>query len=257
MLLFVCLYLLLATGVSAQSNSDTAYPEVDTTYSESYEQTTPEITAVEDVENQSSVPDTATLRSVPDSVISDLRKQKAFEYANDPEYWLKDPPSENNGGVPGFLDWVFSSRGVRMLFYVIIGTILVFAVYRIIVNNSLFYRSSKTISTTAVGEEEDIEDENLEAKLQQAITDKDYRKATRYIYFNLLRKLDTKGWIRYHSQATNQDYLAQVSQYSIAGDFRFHTQVYEYVWYGGFELNENQFAIVNNNYSKMTKVIGV
>ena len=99
-----------------------------------------------------------------------------------------------------------------------------------------------------------MEDDNLDEKIKKAIADKDHRKAVRYLYFKTLRQLDQRGWIRYHAQATNYDYITQISSYPVAGDFKFLTQVYDYVWYGGFELTEEQFGIVHSNFQKIYKV---
>src|SRR5687768_13745111 len=37
------------------------------------------------------IPDTLSFRKVADSIPARLKKQKDFEYANDPEYWIKKP----------------------------------------------------------------------------------------------------------------------------------------------------------------------
>lgn len=202
-------------------------------------------------------PDTVTFRAVPDTIVTALQKRKEFEYANDPEYWLKNKEREDTDSrSAGFLEWLFFNPGVKIAMYILLAAVLGFAVYKVIVNNNLFYRGAKKkLAEAAVGEEIEMETD-LESKIAKAIQVKDYRKAVRYLYVKSLRELDQKSLIRYHAQATNYDYLAQVSEFKFAGKFSFLTQVYDYVWYGGFEMTDDQFDKVLKDFNDFFKEIG-
>ena len=209
----------------------------------------------EAIESIPRLPDTIIFRSVPDSTLAQLKSQREFEYANDPEYWIKKKKKERtSNGLDNFLDWLFGSSVVRIIMYILLGLIILYTLYRIIENNNLFYNSSKRTINNTSEDAVEMEDDNLDEKIKKAIADKDHRKAVRYLYFKTLRQLDQRGWIRYHAQATNYDYITQVGSYPVATDFKFLTQVYEYVWYGGFELTEEQFGIVHSNFLKIHKV---
>ena len=209
-------------------------------------------------EQVSRLSDTIAFRSVPDTAVNRLKKEKEFEYANNPAYWIRKEDDQNESKGSGyFLIWLFSSSAVRIIMYLLLAAVIIFTIYRIIINNNLFYTSSKSIKEAAGEEKNEMEDEALDEKITAAILAKEYRKAVRYSYFKTLRGLDAKGWIRYHAQATNYDYLVQFSKHSMASEFGFLTRVYEYVWYGGFELSENQFDMVQNNFQKMYKSLGV
>ena len=201
------------------------------------------------------LPDTIIFRSVPDTTLARLKSQKEFEYANDPEYWIKEKKKERSSkGIDNFIEWTFGSSVIKILMYIFLGLIILYTLYRIIDNNNLFYNSSKRTIKNMSEDAVEMEDDNLDEKIRMAIADKDHRKAVRYLYFKTLRQLDQRGWIRYHAQATNYDYIIQVGSYPVSGDFKFLTQVYEYVWYGGFELTEEQFGIVYSNFQKVYKV---
>src|SRR5215204_180758 len=84
------------------------------------------------------------LRSVPDTTVERMKRDKSFAYANDPAYWTK----ERKVYRKGFWDYVFnffSSDLVRVIFYILIGALIVFVLYRVIVVNELliFYSSKK------------------------------------------------------------------------------------------------------------------
>lgn len=203
--------------------------------------------------------DSIVFRSVPDTTVNRLKTAKEFEYANDPEYWIKKKEEQKESrGIGSFLEWLFGSAAVKTVMYLLLTAILLYTIYRIIVNNNLFYVSAKKrkeiIDEEADGE---MQDDILEEKIADAIRNKEYRKAVRYLYLKTLRGMDAKGWIQYHAQATNYEYLNQIGTRSVAPEFGFATQVYEYVWYGGFELSEEQFTKVYMNYQKINNALGI
>jgi hypothetical protein len=204
-------------------------------------------------EEKEVVPVDPELRKVPDTTVNRFQKDEAFIYANDPAYWTKaekkeeeeedDRPGRNRVG--DFL----SDSTVRTIIYIILGVILVLIIYRIVVVNNLFMTpaSRKRIEENEEPETE-IDDNSLDTKVQKAILEKNYRLAIRFMYLKTLRSLNEKGWIRYHAQGTNNEYINQVHHYGAGNEFRFLTHVYEYVWYGEFALTEEQFNKVQQSF---------
>jgi hypothetical protein len=192
------------------------------------------------------------LRKVPDSTVRRLKRDKAFAYANDDALLEKEEQREERqtstwDGAYRF----FSSDAVRVLMYVLLGLFLIFVIYRIIVVNNLYFiPSRKKLVHDDDGGEENISDENIDVKIRNAAAAGDFRTAIRYSYLKGLRLLNDKGWIRMHAQATNHDYLYQVSKYPVAGDFNFLTRVYDYVWYGEFVVNDEQYARLQTEFQK-------
>lgn len=193
------------------------------------------------------------MRQVPDSVVSQLKKKKEFAYANDPGYWSEkimvqeDPKPYRKGFWDYFYDF-FSNADVRMFFYLLIGAVLLFAIYRIaVVNNLYMTRRSKKVASEELGLEE-IESDDLDSRINKAVAEKNHRLAVRYLYLKALQLLNERGWIRFHAQATNYEYVIQMNKYPVAEEFRFLTSVYDYVWYGEFELKPEQFELVHNNF---------
>ena len=140
--------------------------------------------------------------------------------------------------------------------YCILAAIIIYAIYAIIVNNSLFYSSAKKYKTNSTEEMADISQDDLDARIHSAISGNDWRKAVRYLYLKSLKVLDQRGLIRYHPEATNYEYVNQLSNHPLASDFRFQTTVYEYVWYGEFELSQDRFQTVHANFLKLHKSNG-
>ncbi len=249
-----CVWLILLIPLSAatQTVGDTliSSPTIDTSA----------IYPVEEASDAGETPirlsDTVYFRSVPDSAVNRLKSSPDFEYANNPEYWVEEKEKESDSKGIGYLfEWLFTNPGVRMLMYLVLAAVLVYTVYKIVINNNLFYSASKKVKIAENFGEAEMMDDELDDKIGNAVSGKDYRNAVRFLYIKTLRNLNTRGWIQYHLQGTNYDYLNQVSNRSIAPDFGFLTQVYEYSWYGGFELSETQFETIYNNFKSLNKTI--
>ncbi|MHA4807644.1 DUF4129 domain-containing protein [Flavitalea flava] len=202
-------------------------------------------------------PEQPVLRTIPDSVIDRYRKDKAFAYANDLSYWVKEKDPVNNNGWLIFLERLLTSVWFRYLIYSLLGSILLFAIYKIVKENNLqlFFRNPpKAISDGA--EETELTVEDLEEKLEQAIKSGNYRLGVRYLFLKTLGLLDSRGMIHFHARTTNHDYLRQMKGNTQEPDFRYLIRAYEHVWYGDFSLNSEQFDRVNHYFQKFYKSIG-
>lgn len=200
------------------------------------------------------IPDTPAFRQVPDSVAAKLKKDKAFAYANDESYWAKEKVEEDEIPSRGF--WYhfydfFSRRGVRIVMYILIGLVFLFVIYRVIVQNNLYlFYFSKKMRKTDDEVITEAEHENIDDSIRKAIEAGNYRAGVRFLYIKSLQLLNARGWIRFHAQATNHEYVLQMSSNKHAQQFNFLTDVYDYVWYGEFELNNEQFSRVHGEFKK-------
>jgi hypothetical protein len=219
-----------------------------------------EETEDDDIEYKQHIPEPASLRQVPDSVVRRLKEEEEFAYANDPEYWAKMTPpkdgdyQERKSFGYRFFEF-FQGSGVKTFIYILLGVGLVLLIYRLIVVNNLLTTSTRRDEAAAEEEMADIDDNNLDGKIQAAIQEKNYRPAVRLMYIKALRALNEKGWIRYHAQSTNYEYVNQVQPYGVGNEFRFITHVYEYVWYGEFILSDAQFSQVQQNFQHFFNTI--
>ena len=225
-----------------------AAPVMDTSILDSDEEVTEEV---------AQIPVAPELRFVPDSVVKRIKGQKEFLYANDSTLWAKKEVKEEGPRSKSLLDRFydfFSGDTVRTITYIILGVLLVLLIYRIIVVNNLFLTRASQSRAGADGElVSEIDDTNLDARIQAAIADKNYRAAVRFMFLKSLRGLNEKGWIRYNPQATNHEYISQVTPYGVGKEFGFLTYLYEYVWYGEFVLSEDQFNKVHQNFQQFYK----
>ncbi|HVM89935.1 MAG TPA: DUF4129 domain-containing protein [Puia sp.] len=194
--------------------------------------------------------DTATLRIVPDTVVNIFKKNKDFEYANDPAY-LKKEPVNNEKGVGDYFFEFITGKGFRIFAYILIAAVLIFAFYKIVIANKLylFYSKPKKLSVAETGETE-LDTEDIDQKIEESWLANNYRFAIRYMHLKALRLLDENKLISFHVQATNHEYAYQLSKTKFGKDFLRLTNVYEYTWYGGFNLTEQQALVVKENFEQ-------
>ena len=210
-----------------------------------------------DKEGANSLPqDTAApvVRSIPDSIAAQWRKDPDFAYANDPAYWQQEHQDES----PGLLWRLLGSKVFRYIFWILLGGLLLYAIIRIIAENNmrLFYRSPGKKGGPAIREEQaDRVEEDLEGQLQHFLQIRDHRQAVRYLYLKSLRLLSDRGLIRLHQESTNREYLAQLGSDPHRDPFSDLTIAYEKVWYGEFPLNDGQFGRLHQYFEDFYKTV--
>jgi len=195
------------------------------------------------------------LRGVPDSVTDEQKNDPAFRYANDPSVW-KEEEQEKSDSFTGLARFL-SSKGFRYFIYCFLGAVLLFALYRIIVDNNLFFfyrRPSKAID--APMDEAELPEEDLDQLLQKAIGEKAFRPATRFYYLKTLRMLEHRQMIKWHVQTTDEEYARQMDRLPQGESFRFLMRAYERVWYGKFPVNEMQFDRLSQYFQDFYNTIG-
>jgi hypothetical protein len=182
--------------------------------------------------------DSITFRQVPDSTIARFKKNKDFAYANDPEF-LKKEPVDRGRGFGYYLLSFIASKWARAIIYILMAAALCYAFYKTVITNKfyLFYSSPKK-SIVPEGSNEDIYKGDFDIKINGAFELHNYRLAIRYMYLKSLKLLDLAGTIELNAHGTNEGYELQLRGTKFSKDFKYLTQVYEYIWYGGFTISK-------------------
>lgn len=204
----------------------------------------------------------ASYRQVPDSTAKRIRSQKDFEYANDPDYWTKKKRKERElkEATPRkrpepFLNFSGLSGVVRILIIAGFFILLAFLLYKLLGDRWPWQlKEAELKEEEEAAADETLDPNSLEAKIRETVAARKFRHAIRYTYLLTLRNLDAKGWIQYQAKSTNSSYVNQVRQFDPKGVFAYLTSIYDYVWYGEFELNEEQFSKVYKDFQSFTNI---
>jgi len=196
---------------------------------------------------------------VPHKKIEDFRNNNAFKYdkAKMPgiDFW-----SIFWYWVNKILEEIFSDSGpAPYIRYLVMLLVIAFVVYKIFGGNfsGLFSRNKKIQGKNGFEYfEEDIYQQDLDEKLSIAIQSKNYREAIRFYYIKLLKELDINKLIKWEAGKTNRDYQKELSKNPIFENFISLSGIYEYSWYGHFEVDENRFQNWQSSFLSAFKNMG-
>ncbi|MBL4664025.1 MAG: DUF4129 domain-containing protein, partial [Flavobacteriaceae bacterium] len=112
-------------------------------------------------------------------------------------------------------------------------------------------KSKETPSIFFTEEEEIIKTKNIKELVTQALEQQDYRLAVRYYYLLILKKLSEGEVIEYMFDKTNNDYIAEISSAEINIQFQKVTSLYDYIWYGNFEVTKSDYAVAQETFNHL------
>ncbi len=191
----------------------------------------------------------AQQRNIPDTVISKLKKEDEFWYAD--EAGKKSEKKENNKKTDTPLGQQSWFR--LMVWLVIIGGFTAFlATYLSGSNIGLFRKKKILISQNEQDGEmpEDIFAINYHKEIDKAAAIGNYRLAVRFMFLRLLKNMAEQKIIRYKEDKTNFDYLSELSSTSKYEQFFKVTRNYEYSWYGQFIISEEAYHLIKNDFDE-------
>lgn len=96
---------------------------------------------------------------------------------------------------------------------------------------------------------------DFEKLIQKSIESGENRLSIRYYYLWLLKKMSEKHLIEWDVEKTNSDYLYEIKDEAKKQDFAYLSYLYNNIWYGEFELDEETFAKARTAFEKSIKKI--
>ena len=179
----------------------------------------------------------------------DNYKGKKFDYDRVVKQKEIKPPSPPLFNFPTGL--------FQILMYIVLAAIVLIVIYLIIKNAGGFSFGSEkkkikfeTSDETELEDEENIANNDFLNLIKKAKSDKDFRKAIRYYHLWVLQSLADKKLIHWNKDKTDYDYFLELGQHLIKEDFSNGMYVYDYIWYGNFQLDADQFNIAESIFQR-------
>jgi hypothetical protein len=153
------------------------------------------------------------------------------------------------------IDKLFNTKGGKISFsifkYVLIIAVIVIIIFLLLKNDvrALFSGKSASVQIDFSEFEEDIHKINFNVLIEEAITKKDFRKAVRLHFLKLLKELTDKGLITWQIDKTNNDYSIELANSKYSSKFKELALLYEYIWYGDFQLDETNFKATISKFN--------
>ncbi|KRD58547.1 hypothetical protein ASE40_19670 [Flavobacterium sp. Root935] len=97
---------------------------------------------------------------------------------------------------------------------------------------------------------------DFEKLIKESIEAGERRIAVRYYYLWLLKVMAQHNYIEWDIEKTNSDYLYELQQPAHKEEFTYLSYLYNYIWYGEFEIDDAIFQKTENRFKKALKTFG-
>lgn len=179
-----------------------------------------------------------------------------FTYTIEEEKAPKEPA--NIDFFDDLLDLIASVNWTYVL-YTLIGLVFLLVIYKLYRNGVFFqYRTDNSVNTND-NHFDYIENNLLSVDLidliNKAKSDKDYRLAIRYYHYQNTQNLAQKGYITWDPKKTNQQLINEIKQENFKKLFQNNTSIFNQVWFGNFNLEENNFNMYEANFKYLNQVL--
>lgn len=196
---------------------------------------------------------TVRLRRIPDSVISQMKLDAAFWYAN------MDPLPQRGSGPPPKRKIGLSGQAwfqTILWIFILVGFAAFMVIYLSNSNVRLFRRKNDNIEEEEEGvATDDIFAINYKREIEKASAAGNHRLAIRLMFLRLLKNLSEKNIIQYQHDRTNFDYLVQLKETRYYNDFFRITRNYEYSWYGQFEVSREAYQLIKSDFENFDPIL--
>lgn len=195
--------------------------------------------------------------------IESYKSEKAFDYLDEIEEdsWWTRLKRWVNLKWNAFLQWLFGDYQTNTFWSAVLQALPYFLLVLVLgVITWLFIRlnpGNAVMAEPITGkvnlqkEEELVKRADISSLINQAISEENYRLAVRYLYLKSLRLLDQNEYISYRFQKTNEDYINEIKETGIKEQFTKITRLYDFIWYGDFQLSKERFEKVDREFTEM------
>ncbi len=190
-----------------------------------------------------------------------------FQYDKKPEvstFWnrIKDWLAGILRNIFSSLDEEKSLNVVVRIIQIAVILIILFVVYLIIKaflnkeGNWIFGKSNSKKLIDDYDLEKNLHLVDFEKLINKALIENKKRLTIRYYYLWLLKKMTTNGIIIWDIEKTNTDYLYEIKNSDFNNQFDYLSYLYNWIWYGEFDLDDDTFIKAKTAFEKAIKSLG-
>lgn len=179
----------------------------------------------------------------------------------DGDYWYANiaPPRKKAEDPPPAKKTIFREKWFRdLLWFLILGSFVGVVIWYLVSSNILLFRKKSRSIATDEAEEintDDIFSIQFEPEIAKAENAGNFRIAIRLWYLYQLKTLSEAGLIDYLPGHTNHDYVVQLQKTAYGRDFSRLTRNFEYSWYGQFNVSQEAYQFLRNDFLTFKKAL--
>ena len=182
-------------------------------------------------------------------------RSSSSKHADGSKYSQNRPYANEDNNADNFS---FDFSVFNWLFILILIIAVAYLAYTLLNDGSskLFSsRSNEKLNSYGEITAENIVHADIKALINDAEKTNDYRLAIRYFYLLVLKQLTLKNFIKYEDDKTNADYMHAIASQKFSKDFAYTSYIYDYTWYGEFDLNKQQYQLAKDSFVKLIKEV--
>lgn len=206
-----------------------------------------------------------------DSTRLELRnfdQQEINRYKAAKEFIYKEPASVDLSYWERFWRWFwnlfdgmvrneYSGSFLKYLVILVAAGLIVFVVIKFAgLDLKIFARKAKAVDVPYTESADNIHEISFNEEIDKAVTAGNYRLAVRLFYLKSLKLLNDGGLISWQPEKTNQAYIDELTDPDKKMSFALLTTQFEYIWYGEFFIDREQFSEVKNNFERFNLSAG-
>lgn len=141
---------------------------------------------------------------------------------------------------------------IRLFAILLVGFLLYFIIGYLLGKDGNFFfgRKNKKVNIKEEELHENIHEINFPESIAKFERTGDYRSAVRYQFLFVLKKLSDRKSIIWNPEKTNKDYVAELKVPHLKNEFSNLSYIFDYVWYGEFIINEEDYLKFKNQYQR-------
>ena len=159
--------------------------------------------------------------------------------------WLDSVLGTSISATNSFTEVILKLLGILLIAF------LAYLLIRYLVGkdgNFFFTKRNKKLNIDDANLHENIHEINFPTTISQFESQKDFRNAVRYRFLFTLKKLNDKQLIEWNPEKTNKDYVKELSKTAHNKDFGRLSTIFDYVWYGEFDINESDYQYFRSTF---------
>lgn len=140
---------------------------------------------------------------------------------------------------------------------VLVFLVAVYILVRLFMNHRgrwFFEKKNEPVAVNLSNVEQHIHEANFSELLNEAEQNGDTRQSVRLLYLWLLKTLADDKVIEWNPDKTNVDYLTEIKDKALQEEFRYLSYLYNYIWYGGFSLNDSEYRSTRETFLRHIKI---
>jgi len=213
---------------------------------------------------------------VDSSAVDEVKFKEGFQEKYTDDEFIYEVKVKELSAWDRFKEWLYdlferlfnsSSREntediVEIILKVLAAAIIIFVIYLIvkaIMNGEGTWVFGKSSDKKVINYEEiekNIHLVDFEKLIKETLKKGENRLAIRYYYLWLLKQLAAKQMIEWDVEKTNSDYLYEIKNATIQSQFEYVSYLYNYIWYGEFELDEVTFVKAKKAFDNLINSLG-